>query len=322
MTKVSASARFIPARAARPATVALTTLVAVLWLGPVAAGQVQITITGSPVSACCGTLFDASFLTNTYSATYESPPESLQFAHEGATVTVDLAAGTLKGESFVNRTANRWLMAMSDGVRIERDEAGPGAFVPVTMGVTISASSLLNEFADVFSSIQSTSRLEFGRLTAFGLSEIASAEWRYSHTFDARSEGGSESFSAVPIGDVAIDSANKTGFEITLLATRSVFIGDNSTTSSAFGFFFFMDANLSGTQITGAAGSGGGAFDASHTAQFFVTLPPGFSLQSDSGLFLTAVPAPVPVPAAAWLLGGTLPLLIRRRRAPGAHGHR
>lgn len=303
-------------RPSRYAMSALTALVATLQLGPVAAGQVQVTINGSPAAVCCGTLLHPNFLTNTYSAHYESPPASLQFAHEGATVTVDLATGTLKGKSFANRTANYWLMGMSDGVRIERATAGPGASYLVTMGVEVSAVSQLDIFGDVFSSIQSNSRLEFGRLTPFGsLSEIDFAEWRYSYTFDAVFAGGSESFSTLPIGDVAIDSADKTGFKITLTTTRSVFIGDGSTTSSAFGFNFFMDASLSGTQASNGTGSGGGFFDASHTAQFFVTLPPGLSLQSDSGLFLTAVPEPVPVPAAAWLLGGALPLLLRRRRA-------
>lgn len=282
------------------------TLCATMQYSTANAGQVQITIDGSANSVCCGIMLDPVALDRSYTNTYQLP--GLQFAHEGASVNVDLTTGTLRGESYVTSTSNFWLGAMGDGFKIVRDNPGAGVLVPFEMRVEVNASSGLNSLGDYFSSVTSSTRLELGRLNAFQqLSDIDFAQFNWQHTIDTVGQGGSDTDFSNLTGDVLVDSANKTGYKVTLLATREAFISDNNTESSLFGFSYWLNAQLFGSE------GGGGYFDATHTAQVFLDLPEGYSILSDSGVFLSQPPpAVVPLPASAWLMVSGLGLLLTR----------
>jgi hypothetical protein len=293
-------------------TPALLMAAAALHLSTVHAGQVQVTINGSPGSLCCGTVTAPQAYERTYNHSFMYAP--LQFAYEGASVSADLATGLIKGSSYASgSTGVFWLSGMSEEFRITRPLAGPGEFINVGLSVRVEADPEWQTTGDFFESIQSTARLEFGRATLFGLSEVTTAQWRHIWSRDTSGLGGTESYVTIPTGNVTIESASENFFDITLNATKSIFIGDGATESALFGFNFFLNADI-------YANLGGGvSFDASHTARVMLSLPPGFELASASGVFLTQ---PVPLPASLGLLGAASSLILVRFRRSSSKGAR
>lgn len=286
----------------------VVTAAAVLCTAPAGAGQVQVTINGSPSSVCCGTVLAADFYENSYAHSFMYAP--LQFAHEGATVSADLATGLLKGSSYASgQTGVFWLAGMQEDFRIKRENPGPGEFVDVTLSVRVEADPEWNTGGEFFESIVSTAKLDFGRATAFGLSEVTSAQWKHIWSFSGIGLGATESYTGTPTGNVVVTEATKQYFDVTLHTSKSVFIADNAVESSLFGFNFFLNADIYTDR------GGGVSFDAAHTARVMIDLPQGFTLASASGVFLST---PVPVPAPFCLLGAALPVLLAKRRRSGA----
>lgn len=84
--------------------------------------------------------------------------------------------------------------------------------------------------------------------------------------------------------------------------------------SPGFNYSFFADLQVRTYSTPGVFGE----VDASHTARLSYTLPPGYTLASQSGVFLSAVPEP-----QAWALwaAGLLAIAALRTRARRGDGH-
>jgi hypothetical protein len=119
------------------------------------------------------------------------------------------------------------------------------------------------------------------------------------------SSGGEIYFYDTPLGNVRSNVD-----PITHLFPRDDVVIDMSTTFTvlpSLPVWFLAKVNVLG-------GGANETTDFGHTAQLSLDLPPGVTFTSTSGVFLTALAAPVPEAETAWLLlAGILPLAARLR---------
>lgn len=219
-------------------------------------------------------------------------------------VNASLETGTMAMWAYANNQAVRVQLGVQDFIQIK---GAPGTVVygGVQLFFNTTASHLAGVHANTYQSIQFAATYT----GLDGVTQHKSGQYVYGW---GETEGGipPEIWTHNSGGDVTVISEAKTGFNVVFHGRFHATVLDNGSTAP---INFFLNT----TGIGFGYGGGGGILDSTHTGQFSVVLPPGYSFVSGSGVFLTQGPpssSVVPEPASASTVGAGIGVLALCRR--------